>query len=244
MKTLVQSLLILFVGLCCNDLEAQRFSLLAEAGGLRGQIHGDKIEGFHYNGYTFGIGSNYTFTPEHFLAIKTTYYNQGSRRKNELESVRREGFQLEIDLNTIGLELAYKYNPSHLPHFYGIGFVRHQLVDLKYEIVTSQLEGSGLQLDPNQLKSGFHSLKFFYGFDLFKRASLYGSVETSVSNMLSSKFFEVNRLKPYSIAVIFSYEIFASKEVVTKKRPGSKSRVKKKSKTKPMLTPYSTIEHF
>jgi opacity protein-like surface antigen len=239
MKTITLSLFVFLLGLSCNSLNAQRFSFLAEAGGLRAQIDGDKIQGFYYNGYTFGIGSNYTFTPEHFLAIKTTYYNQGSRRKSDLESQRREGIQLEVDLNTIGLELTYKYDPVHLPHFYGLGFVRHQLIDLDYEIVESQLEGDGRLLDPDQVKSGFNSLKFYYGVDLFKRASIYASMETSVSNILSSRFFEVKRLVPYSIAVIFSYEIFAAKEVVMKKRPGSKSRTKTKIKGVSKKSPFA-----
>jgi hypothetical protein len=239
MKGVVISLVIFFFGLSIDGLEAQRFSFLAEVGGLKGQVDGDKIQGFYYNGYTFGIGSNYTFTPEHFLAIKTTYYNQGSRRKSDLVTERREGIQLELDLNSIGLELAYKFAPYQKNYFYGVGFVRHQLVDLNYEIIESQLQGSDLSLNPDQIRSGFNSFKFYGGFDVFERASIYASLEASVSNMLDERFYEVRKLTPYSLAVIFSYEIFSAEEVKMKSRPGKKSRTKPKIKATSRPSPFS-----
>ena len=218
---------ILMVLICFGiNLHGQRFSFLAEVGGMRTQIDGDKIQGFHNNGYIVGIGTNYTFTPQHFIAVKSTFYNQGSRRKDQFQPRPRDGFQLEVDLRTIGIELSYKYDPSDRSYFLGAGLVRHQIVNLKYDIIDNEIEDNSRMFESDQLRSGFTSIKFYYGFTLLARGGLYFSLETSVSDIVKYDFFEVQSLIPYSLAAVFTYEIKAAVKVKRKSRPGSKSRKK------------------
>jgi len=207
-------------------LGAQRFSLLVEAGGLKGQMDGDKIQGFYYNGYNVGIGSYYTFTPQHFLAVKSSFYNQGSRRKDVFQPRLREGFQLEVDLRTIGMEVSYKFDPVDKAYFMGAGLVRHQLVGINYDIIDNETDGDARMFEADQLRSGFTSLKLYYGFNLFERAGIYFSFESAVSDIVKYNFFEIQSLIPYSVSAVFTYEILAAAEVKAKKRPGSKTRTK------------------
>lgn len=211
--------------LCLSfHLGAQRFSLLVEAGGLRGQVDGDKIQGFHYTGFNVGIGSYYTFTPQHFLAVKSSFYNQGSRRKDKFQPRLRDGFQLEVDIRTIGIELSYKYDPRNRNYFFGAGMVRHQLVGLNYDIIDNEVGEEVRSFEADQLRSGFNSLKFYTGYNLFDRAGLYLSLESAVSDLVKYKFFDIQSLIPYSVSLVFTYEILAAEEVNSKRRPGSKSR--------------------
>lgn len=210
--------------LASTSLLGQRFSLLAELGGLRGQVEGDKITGFFYNGFTLGIGSNYTITPDNFFTVKTSYYSQGSRRRSSRVWEMTEGVQIEMDLNSVGLEFGYKYEPQNKFFFAGASYLRHQLVSLDYEVVVSQLQGAEEEFDPATIRSGFNSAKVYYGIDVFPRASVYGAFEISFTNMLESDFFDVDRITPYSVSLVFAYEIFAAKEVQVKARPGSKTR--------------------
>lgn len=206
------------------SLCGQRFSLLLEAGALKSQMDGDKIQGFYNNGYNVGIGSYYTFTPQHFLAVKSTFYDQGSSRKNEFQPKLREGFQMEVDLKSIGIELSYKFDPKSQPYFGGLGLVRHQVVGLDYQIIDNEIEEETRMLTSNELRNGFTSVKFFYGINFSQRTGIYVAFESAISDLIKQNFFEIQSLIPYSIAAVFTYEIIAAEEVKTKKRPGSKRR--------------------
>lgn len=215
-------LLFIVVPIVCMG---QRFSLIAEAGGMKAQVDGDKVQGFHYNGFVVGIGTHYAFTPQHFLTVKTSLYNQGSRRKDKFARRPREGFQMEMDFNSIGLELSYKFAPVGRPYFLGAGFVRHQLVGLNYEIIDNVIvPEEKFVLDPDRISSSYNSIKFYYGFDIFKRAGLYLAFESAITDMLKTDFEEIRTLTPYSLSAVFTYEIIAPKIDEKKKRPGSKSR--------------------
>lgn len=214
-----------------NSIRAQRFSLLVEAGPLRGQVDGDKLQGFFYNGFSAGIGSNVTLEKEHFASIKTSYYAQGSKLQDLSQRGVNQSLQLSTDLQTIGLELSYKYKPVNEIYFVGLGFVRHQLVKLEYEVHSKPLLPGDPEriLDPGQLKSGFTSLKIYAGFRAFPKGEIYFALESSLTNLLNSDFFEVKSLVPYSISAVFTYEIIAPEEVRVRKRPGSKVRQPRRS---------------
>jgi hypothetical protein len=205
---------------------AQRFSLLVEGGPLRGQVDGDKLDGFNYRGFTAGIGSNVTLTNEHFISIKTSYYSQGSKQEEPGLSDMSKRLQIATELQTIGLELSYKYRPLEKFYILGLGVVRHQVANVEYEVFSKPMIvfEEDKTLGPRQLKSGFTSLKLYAGFRAFSRGEVYFSVEGSMTNLLNSDFLEFESLVPYSLAVVFTYEIISPKEVKTRSRPGSKVR--------------------
>ncbi len=225
-------IILLLLSVSTFYLYGQRFSLLAEVGGMRSQIDGDKIQGFYYNGYNVAIGSNYAFNSQNFLSIKTAFYSQGSTRKDQFQPKLREGFQLEIDLRTIGVEISYKFAPAEKRYFLGAGVVQHQVVDFRYKIIDNVIEAEQVALDPEQISSSFTSAKFFYGFDVFPKGSIYFSLQSSMTNMLESNFEQIRTLTPYSVAAVFTYEIIASKIEEKKSRPGAKTRTRNPSRSK------------
>ena len=220
-------------------LNAQRFSFLSEVGGLRSQIDGDKIQGFYYNGYTAGIGSNYMMNYQNFISIKTSFYSQGSVRREDNRSKLTNGIQLEMDLRTVGLELSYKYEPYQLSYFLGAGLVRHQLVDFQYDIVTRQKQDEIGELTSDFLSKSFTSMKLYFGYNVFARSEIYLSVETSLTNLVKNNFFEVKTLIPYSLHAIFTYEIIAPEIKKPRHKAGSKSRKPVKIKKKVRNRPFS-----
>lgn len=220
-------------------IQAQRFSFLTEVGGLRSQIEGDKIQGFYYNGYTVGIGSNYMMNYQNFLSIRTSFYSLGSTRKEENRTKLSNGIQLEMDLKTVGLELSYKYEPYQLSYFLGVGLVRHQLVDFEYDIITRQKEDEIGEFSSDFLFNSFTSLKMYFGHNVFKRAEIYLSLETSLTNLVKENFFEINALIPYSLHAVFTYEIIAPEIKEPRRRSGSKSRSATKIKKKVRNRPFS-----
>lgn len=224
MKTPSLTLHLVLFMLAYGSLAGQRFSFLSELGGLRGQIDGDNIDGFYYNGFTLGFGSNYTISNDHFISVKTSYYSQGSRRSSDTAWDLGEGLQIEMDLNSVGLEIGYKYAPKDKFLFGGISYVRHQLVSSDYKLFLIQTKEGREEFDPTTIRSGFNSVKSYYGLDLFPRASIYGAFEISYTNLLESNYLEVERILPYSLSLVFSYEILAAKEIKVNARPGSKTR--------------------
>ncbi|WP_235296725.1 hypothetical protein [Portibacter marinus] len=205
----------------------QRFSLLAEAGIVRAQIDGDKIQGFHYPGYVIGIGTHYSISIEHALSVKTSYYRHGSRAKDSFLPVSRSPFQMQMDLNSIGLEFSYKFEPKESYYFVGGGFVRHQLVQLKYDIVSNPLYEADKEkfiLTSDQLSSSYVSFKIYYGLKLFNRADIYFALETGFTDLLKEELEQLQSLNPYSLSAVFTYEIIAAKVEERKVRPGRKIR--------------------
>ncbi|GLR19226.1 hypothetical protein [Portibacter lacus] len=222
-----------------TSIKAQRFSLITEIGGLKTQVDGDKIQGFYYNGYTAGIGTNYAFNAENFLSVKTAYYDQGSRVKNKYEPKPVEGFQLALDFSTVGLEVSYKFQPYSKKYYLGIGAVHHQIISFEYGIVEEKAREFDRNLSSDQLRGSFNSIKAYYGYELFDRASLYFATQISTTNLMKSNFHQIKSLVPYSIELVFSYEIFATKNDKFKSRPGSKSRKKTVIKTTKKPSPFA-----
>ena len=204
---------------------SQRFSLLADIGVIKSQVDGDKIQGFYYNGYLFGIGSNYAFNEKHFLAIKTSFQQLGSNRKNLFQPRLEDGFQVELDFSTIALECSYKFDPPSRRFFMGAGVLRHQIVNLDYEIVDNIVKDEDkILIDSELLSSSYFSFKFYYGIKLLKRTSLSLAFETAFTDIMKSNLDELRTLKPYLLAATFSYEIIAPKIDSNGRRPGTKAR--------------------
>ncbi|WP_235296489.1 hypothetical protein [Portibacter marinus] len=217
-------LILLFGVFFLFTAEAQRFSLVTEVGGMKTQVDGDKIQGFHYNGVVFGLGSVYTINESNFLAVKTSYYRQGSRRKDQFQDRPREGFQLQLDFQTIALELSYKHKLPGGKSFLGAGFLRHQLVNLDYELVSVVQKGADdLELTAEELNSAYLSVKGFAGRQIFPRTELYLAMESAISNMLTTDFSVIRTLAPYSLSAVLTYEIIAPK-FEQRKKPGYKKR--------------------
>ena len=117
-----------------NQVLGQRFSFLLEGGAMRTQIHGDKLTGFHKRGFNFGIGTNYLIDNSNFITVKTYYYNQGSIKDFVGNRSLRNGVQMEITLNSIGVEFSYKYVPPEKNRFMGTGLVLHRLIAYADEV--------------------------------------------------------------------------------------------------------------
>ena len=98
-------------------MHAQKFSFLPEAGLLLTQIDGDKLHGFHKKGFLFGMGTYYPLSNSFNMAIKTSFYHQGSVRKDRFQDKLPQGIQLEMGLSTVGLEFSTMWAPSHRSFF-------------------------------------------------------------------------------------------------------------------------------
>jgi len=216
--------LFMLLPLMCSG---QRFSLLAEAGIVRGQIDGDKLQGFHYPGYVFGIGTNYSFNRTNDISVKTSYYRQGSISTKAFSAPSVDAFQIQMDMNTIGLEISYKYDPEDQFYFLGGGIVRHQVVKVNYEIDTSPFTSSNekFTLDSEALSTSYFGVKIYYGINLLERAGAYFALESGFTDLLKEPNDRIKRLSPYFLSAVFTYEIIAPNIEEKKNRPGSKARL-------------------
>ncbi len=201
---------------------SQKFSFLPEAGLLLTQIDGDKLQGFHKKGFIVGIGTHYSLSENFKIAIKTSFYRQGSTRKDIFQDKLPEGIQLEIGLNTVGLEFSTLYAPIDRSFFFGLGLVHHQILDFKYNIVDNVITGPARVLDPAIVASSFNNIKFFLGWSFAISYKFTIAYETSFSDILNEDFFNIARLRPYLLSFSFSYELNPGK----KKKPKQK-RIRK-----------------
>ncbi len=214
LKTLLATLFVLFTGLA---LQAQKFSFLPEAGFLMTQIDGDKLHGFHKKGFKIGIGTNYRLYDDIKAAIKTSYYSQGSIRKSRFQDKLPEGVQLEMGLNTIGLELSTMYDPSHKSLFLGFGLVHHQILDFDFNIVDNVVYGPAKSLNPEIVANSFNNVKFFLGWTFATSYKFAIGYERSLTDILTEDFINIARLRPYLLSFSFSYELNPGKKRSQKK---------------------------
>lgn len=207
-----------------NVLTAQKFSFLPEAGFLLSQIDGDKLNGFHKKGILLGIGTHYPLSNSIKLAIKTSYYRQGSTRKNKFDDKLPAGVQLEMNLNTIGLEFSTIFVPAERSIFFGLGLVHHQILNFDYEVVDNVIVGDFRILDPAQVNTSFNNVKFFLGWSFATSYKMTISYESSFSDILNDDFVNIARLRPYMLTFSLSYELNPSKKKKSKKKKLRKSR--------------------
>lgn len=218
MKTITSSLIIL---LFCAFGQAQKFSFLPEAGLLYGQIDGDKLHGYHKTGFIAGIGTYYPLGNGFNLAVKTSFYKQGSVRKDRFQDKLPSGIQLEMDLNTVGLEVSAMYAPTTRAFFFGAGAVHHQILDFDYKIIDNVISGPERIIDPRTVSSSFNNLKIFIGWSFATSFRFTIAYERSFTDILKEDFINITRLHPYHLAFTFSYEI---NPVTRKKTKAKKER--------------------
>lgn len=210
--------------LSCLNLEAQKFSFLPEAGLLFSQIDGDKLNGFHKTGVIIGIGTHYALSDQFNLGIKTSFFRQGSARKDPFQEKLPDGIQLEMGLSTVGLEFSMMYSPLGNSLFFGAGLVHHQILDFDYNIVDNRISGPERILDAEFVNSSFNNVKFFLGWSFLTSYRFTISYERSFSDILNTDFFNIARLRPYHMAFTFSYELNPVKKGKSKKKKTRKRR--------------------
>jgi len=182
------------------------------------------LQGFHKNGVKIGIGTHYLFTDNFNLGIKTSFYRQGSARKDPFQDKLPDGIQLEMGLSSIGLELSTMYSPVNRSIFVGAGFVHHQILDFDYNIVDNVISGPEKILAPENVASSFNSVKFFLGWSFFTSYRFTIAYERSVNDIMSTDFFNIARLRPYHLAFTFSYELNPVKKNRKKQKKTRKRR--------------------
>ena len=221
MKKVIFFSVFLILGLTSG---AQKFSFLPEAGLLFSQIDGDKLNGFHKNGVIIGIGTHYALADQFNLGIKTSFFRQGSARRDPFQEKLPDGIQLEMGLSTVGLELSAMYSPLSKSLFLGAGIVHHQILDFDYNIVDNVISGPERILNPENVSSSFNNLKFFMGWSFYTSYRFTISYERSVNDILIEDFFNIARLRPYHMAFTLSYELnpVKKKKSTQKKRRGRK----------------------
>lgn len=205
-------------------LTAQKFSFLPEAGFLISQIDGDKLNGFHKKGLILGIGTHYPLSNSFKLAIKTSFYSQGSVRGNKFDDKLPEGLQLEMSLNTVGLEFSSIFAPAEKSLFFGLGLVHHQILDFDHNVVDNVIVGDLRTLDPANINTSFNNVKFFLGWSFASSYKMTIAYESSFSNILNEDFFNIARLRPYLLTFSLAYELNPSKKKKSKKKKSRKSR--------------------
>lgn len=196
----------------------QKFSFLPEAGLLMTQIDGDKLQGYHKTGVLIGIGTHYSLSSDFILAIKTSFYRQGSARKDRFQEKNPDGIQLEMGLSTVGLELSAMYAPIDRSFFFGGGLVHHQILDYDYNIVDNVISGPPRILEPTVVSSSFNNVKFFLGWSFATSYRFTIAYEKSFTDILQENFFNIERLRPYHLAFTLSYELNPIKRKKSKRK--------------------------
>jgi hypothetical protein len=192
-------------------LVGQHFSFITEAGYLKSQVDGDKIHGFYKSGFQLGIGTKYGFTDVSSFLIKTSFYQQGSARKDRFQDKLEDGIQLELTLKSIGLEASYQYDHPGKSFFLGGGLVQHRIISFNSEIIENDVKNGLQSLDEDLISNYFTDLKVYYGSKFLDDLSFYFYFELSLTNILKSEFENLARLTPYSFGVNLSYEIKSGK---------------------------------
>lgn len=187
------------------------------------QIDGDKLQGFHKTGFLAGIGTHYPLSNSIKLAIKTSYYSQGSSRKDPFQDKLPEGIQLEMGLSTVGLELSTMFAPIDRSFFFGVGMVHHQILNFDYKIVDNVINGQARMLDATTVGSSFNNIKFYLGWSFATSYRFTIAYERSFTDILDEDFFNIARLRPYLMAFTLSYELNPAKK---KKSKAKKIRTK------------------
>ncbi|MDF1695621.1 MAG: hypothetical protein P1U56_07325 [Saprospiraceae bacterium] len=217
-----------FVSIVCillsTSVYCQRFSFLPEAGMLMTQIDGDKLQGYHKRGVLLGIGTHYALSNNINLGIKTSFYRQGSARKDAFQDKLEDGIQLEMGLSTVGLEVSTVYEPIDKSIFLGVGFVHHQILNYDYKIIDNVVAGPPRLLDPTTVSSSFNNIKFFLGWRFSTSYRFTIAYEKSFSDILDEDFFNIARLLPYHLAFTMSYEFNPSKKKKGKQKRSRKTR--------------------
>ena len=202
---------------------AQKFTFFPEAGFLISQIDGDKLQGFHKRGIKLGIGTHYPFGDQIKLSVKTSYYRFGSGRENKFQDKLADGIQLEMGLNTIGLELSGMYDPPGKSIFFGLGLVHHQILDYDYKIIDNVVGVDPRMLMPSAVSGSMNNAKFFIGWRFYTNYRLFISYESSLTDILREDFFNLGRLRPYMMTFSVAYEF----------NPGTQRKSKGKKVRKP-----------
>ena len=207
-RTILPFLLFVFGSI---HLIGQDFSFITEVGYLRSQVDGDKVHGFYKSGFQLGIGTKYGFTDVSSLLIKTSFYQQGSARKDRFQDKLEDGIQLELTLKSIGLEASYQYKHPKKSFFLGGGLVQHRIISFDSEIINNDINNGLQSLDEDLISNFFTDMKVFYGSKFIHDLSFYFYFELSLSNILKSEFENLGHLTPYSLGVNLSYEIKSGK---------------------------------
>lgn len=197
---------------------SQKFSFVPEAGILLTQIDGDKLQGFHKTGFIAGIGTHYPLSNSIKIAIKTSFYRQGSSRKDPFQDKLPDGSQLEMGLSTVGLELSTLFSPIDRSFFFGFGLVHHQILNYDYNIVDNVINGPERILDPTTIASSFNNIKFYLGWSFATSYRFTIAYARSFTDILKEDFLNIGRLKPYNMSFTFSYELNPAKKKKTKGR--------------------------
>jgi len=184
-------------------------------------MDGDKLQGYDKTGLLLGIGTHYALAQDFNLAVKTTFYSQGSARRDRFQDKLKDGLQLEMGLNTIGLELSIMYAPIDRSFFLGTGLVHHRILDYDYNIVDNVISGPPRILDPETVAGSFNNLKFFIGWSFAKVYRFTIAYESGFTDILQEDFFNISRLRPYHLAFTLSYEL---NPVERKKKKKKKTR--------------------
>lgn len=196
----------------------QRFSFLLEGGAMRTQIDGDKLDGFHKNGYNLGFGTNFLLDNSNFIVIKTSYYNQGSVNELDVTDNLRSGLRLAFAFNSAGVELSYKYKPREGPTFVGFGFVHHRILNYAHEASFRSLTEDFVELQPDLIRPSFTSLKGYYGIEFLEGAGFYLAFEGSFDSFLRESYYNINAMRPYALSANIFVDLISNKKIDAKKR--------------------------
>ena len=161
------------------------------------------------------------------VGITTSFYRWGSTRENRFQDKLPEGIQLEMGLNTVGLELSTLYELEGKSIFFGFGLVHHRILDYDYKIVdnTISVGTDPRMLDATAIRSSLNNLKFFVGWRFSTVYRFKIAYESSMTDILDENFFNIARLRPYMLTFTFAYEFNPG---IKKKSKGKKARKPRK----------------
>lgn len=219
---------VFFFFLANSSLQAQNFGLLLESAFLKAQIDGDNLKGYNFSGYFVGIGSNISFKKSNYFAVKTSFYNQGSRNTAEYHTKIGNDIRLEIDMKSIGVELSYKYASPALAYFLGIGLVHHQIVFFDYNIIEIGNFSEREKLQDDDIIKSFNSAKFFIGYKFNKAFEAYVFSENALNGILEKKFYNIPTLIPYSYGIALSYQLTSLKNEKSSIQSTPRKKIKKR----------------
>ena len=217
MKNLLKpkSLLIFFLFVSTTHLFAQErtFNFGASSGVIFSQIEGDNLRGFKKLGYNFSLLGGFKINSKSEVIVTTSFENLGSKRKGESTSRFTDEYLAEVDLDQVGLSIAYSRNfaedwdgKSHYRYFGGLKL--NSLIDKKGRLSSSSIILSP-QLTDNNFRSFYASFKLGVGLIIAEQWILDLNYEHALQNIYVKRDeLNINKLVPFHLSMTLSYYIY------------------------------------